>query len=115
MAEKNEIVLNKQVIASLGIAEKLREIMPRHQCEYYVNTHGGESVLLTKSLFDDLYRKKEFKEGEGPHKDSFGSGCGEPYNPDRQAFGTLKDGRVVYCELSAKKQEKVKSYLESLV
>ena len=112
MAEKNEIILNKQVIASLGIAEKLREIMPRHQCEYYVNTHGGESVLLTKSLFDDLFRKEEF--AEGPHKDSFGDG-NEPYNPDRQAFGTLKDGRVVYCELSEKMQEKVKVYLESLV
>lgn len=43
--------------------------------------------------FDRLARKREF--ADGPHVSTFGDGPGEPYNPDREVWGTLKDGRKV--------------------
>lgn len=113
MKERNQVALTKEVRENIQRAEMLREIMPRNQCRHYIGAR--EAVLLTKKAFDELYYAGAFAEGEGPHKDNFGSGYGEPYNPDRQAFGTLKDGRIVYCEISSKMQEKVKKYLDSLV
>ena len=32
-----------------------------------------------------------------PMQDTFGDGYGEPYNPNRKAWGVLKDGRGVWC------------------
>lgn len=72
---------------------------PRHQCATYISDAGNVVVeQLTKVEFNKLCRNGAFE--DGPFSDSFGDGYGEPYNPWRQAFGRLKDGRVVWTELS---------------
>lgn len=43
--------------------------------------------------FDQLARTKQF--AEGPHISTFGDGYGEPYQPERNVWGKLKDGRNV--------------------
>lgn len=58
--------------------------------------HYGATECLTKAEFDELV-DSGFR--DGPFRESFGDGDGEPYYPWRQAFGTLKDGRKVFCEL----------------
>jgi hypothetical protein len=63
-------------------------------------------VLVTRAEFDKMVSKKQFV--DGPFRETFGDGYGESYNPDRQAFGKLKDGRGVYCELTARSDGGVK-------
>ena len=74
------------------------KINPRHQCQQYFNKNKAEAVLLPKDDFDKNAKSKLF--AEGPFIDSFGDGYGEPYNPNRQAFGKLLTGEYVYCELN---------------
>ena len=61
------------------------ELAPRGQCRGYVIDRGGKATLVTREEFDSYYYKKEFV--DGPNKDSFGDAPGEPYYPNRQAFG----------------------------
>lgn len=75
----------------------MAEITPRNQCEQFMDENEGSPELLPKAEFDTLARSKQF--AVGPFGDTFGDGEGEPYNPYRQAFGKLNDGRLVYCEL----------------
>jgi hypothetical protein len=51
------------------------------------------------SEFDALVRAGEF--ANGPHVSTFGDGQGEPYNPFRDVWGTLRDGRKVRSETKA--------------
>jgi hypothetical protein len=74
---------------------------PRHNCLQFVREHGGVHTQISKSAFDAKAKAKDFE--IGPFRDSFGDGPGDPYNPNRQAFGTLKTGEVVWCELSEEK------------
>ena len=91
--------------------EDLRlELAPRNQCRNYVGKNGGEATLITKKEFDDHYNKRKFL--EGPFKDNFGDDYGEPYNPNRQAFGKLDSGLVIYCELSDGHQKKTNELFE---
>ena len=53
-----------------------------------------EGKELTIKEFNDLCRKKQFK--EGPFIEDFGSGYGEPYNPNRYVKGILKNGKKVW-------------------
>lgn len=76
----------------------MEKTTPRNQCENYILERKGQAVFLTKEEFDGYVRKKDFS--EGPYRDSSGDGYGEPYNPRRQAFGTLNDGRIVFTELN---------------
>ncbi len=62
------------------------------------------ATLIDKDRFDEHYRNKDFV--KGPFNDTFGDNYGEHYNPNRQAFGRLKDERIVYCELSKSLQGK---------
>jgi hypothetical protein len=71
---------------------------PRNQCKRFMADRKATGVPLPKAEFDALARSRSF--AVGPYRDSFGDGPGEPYQPDRQAFGELKDGRCVYCELT---------------
>ena len=76
---------------------------PRHSCLEYVTTQRvvhkyASCKQLPKNEFDAHYNNKFF--ADGPFRESFGDGYGEPYNPKRQAFGRLKDDTVVWCELS---------------
>jgi len=72
---------------------------PRHNCLNYCTEHGGgHGECLPKAEFDKLLDEGAFV--DGPFRETFGSGHGEPYNPNRQAFGRLKDGRVVFMELN---------------
>jgi hypothetical protein len=71
--------------------------VPRHTCREWA-VQGSEPELLTDRVFDQLVAEKGFQ--DGPYVETFGDGQGEPYNPDRQAWGTLKDGRRVFCELA---------------
>lgn len=59
---------------------------------------GRKAVQLPKAEFDRLAKAVGFI--EGPFRDTFGDGYGEPYNPNRQAFGRLRDGRLVFAELT---------------
>jgi len=73
-------------------------LAPRNQCRHYVEKHGDKKVrCIGKEEFDRHCFNNDFS--NGPRKDTFGDGYGEPYNPNRQAFGTLKGGLVVFCEL----------------
>jgi hypothetical protein len=85
------------------------ELSPRYQCRNYVRENNGKATLIKKEEFDLFYKNKEFS--DGPFKESFGDGYGEPYNPDRQAFGKLKSGLVVYCELSENFKKKTDDLL----
>lgn len=53
-----------------------------------------DATELTKTEFDKLVRTGQF--ADGPVLSAYGDGYGDPYNPDRQAGGTLKDGRIVW-------------------
>jgi hypothetical protein len=92
--------------------QKLKlELAPRISCRSYVLGHGCKAELIRKDEFDTHYRKKIFV--DGPHKETFGDGPGEPYNPHWQAFERLKS-RVVYCELSKEYQEKTEELFKLL-
>lgn len=52
---------------------------------------------VKQSDFDAWARGKDFT--EGPFVSTFGDRYGEPYNPCRQAWGLLQDGRVVWAIL----------------
>jgi|SRR3989344_5033697 len=91
--------------------QKLKlELAPRHQCRNYVQENGGKTQLIEKSEFDSFFDRKEF--ADGPFRETFGDNYGEPYNPNRQAFGKLKDGRIVYCQLSKNYEERVRELLK---
>ena len=55
------------------------------------------------AVFDRLAREKQF--ADGPHISTFGDGPGDPYNPTRRVFGTLKDGRKVESEKGGSERE----------
>ncbi|MEK6914235.1 MAG: hypothetical protein AABW83_01150 [Nanoarchaeota archaeon] len=98
-------------LSEINEIQKLKdELAPRKNCRQYVLENDGKAELLEKEEFNSLCRNKDFI--DGPFKESLGDGYGEPYNPNRQVFGRLKDGRIVYCELSDSAQEKVKKLLE---
>ncbi len=74
---------------------------PRHGCEEYImrqkrSGHTGPQPL-TLAEFHSHIDSDDFD--DGPRKDSFGDGYGEPYNPRRQVFGVLKSGTIVYADL----------------
>ncbi len=48
---------------------------------------------ISRDEFDRLTREDQF--ADGPYIEAFGDGYGEPYQPNRTMFGTLKDGREV--------------------
>ena len=52
---------------------------------------------IPRAEFDEQAKQGGFR--DGPCRDSFGDGYGEPYNPNRQAFGILRNGRAVYTAL----------------
>lgn len=63
-----------------------------------------DHIELTREDFDALALRKLF--ADGPWKDTFGDGYGEPYNPNRWLFGTLKDGRRVKARYGTQDQGK---------
>jgi len=85
------------------------ELSPRNQCRDYVRLNGGKATLIPRSEFDAHFIKKKF--ADGPFMDSFGDG-NEPYNPNRQGYGRLKSGLIVYCETSEAFKEKSEELLE---
>ena len=68
---------------------------PRHQCLSYFLEKNISANLISKKVFDENIGNFV----DGPYKDSFGTDYGEPYYPWVQAFGVLKDGTGVFCEL----------------
>ena len=99
-----------EVSQTQELQELRLELAPRNQCRAYVQDNGGKAELLKKEEFDSHYRAKDFI--DGPFIDNFGSDPGEPYNPNRQAFGKLREEKVVYCELSEAHQEKARILLD---
>ncbi len=88
-----------------GESQKLK---PRNQCRDYMARNDAEIVaLLTLEEFDGHAKVENFL--DGPYIDSFEDGHGELYNPNRQAFGKLKEEygyesdkgivKFVFCEL----------------
>lgn len=100
---------SRQVLRERALADLKLELAPRNRCRDYVHESDSKAFLIPKSEFDKLYRRKRFV--EGPFKDSFGDADMEPYNPNRQAFGKLVSGFVVYCELSEANQEKLEKLI----
>jgi hypothetical protein len=83
-------------------------LMPRNDCLTYILENLEKEIkptLLTKKAFNTLCRAESFN--DGPYKDTFGEGYGEPYNPWRQAFGKTKKGLLIYCELDKTNDNKV--------
>ena len=79
---------------------------PRSQClTCMVENEVCNPLLLTKKAFKNLTRKKVFE--EVPFEEQFGKSTGEPYNPWRQAFGKIKKGLFVYCELQEESDKEV--------
>lgn len=74
-----------------------RRTIAKNHCYSYCLKKNTVAIELNIEEFNNFCKTDQF--GDGPFKDSFGDGYGEPYNPDRQVFGTLKDGRVVYADL----------------
>ena len=87
-------------------------LAPRHACMYYVGGNGGKATLITRKEFDEHVDNDGFI--DGPFRDCFGDGHGEPYNPHKQAYGVLRDKSVVYCELSEFNQKKFEEMLKKL-
>ena len=100
-------VRNEETLRDLRL-----ELSPRNQCRDYVSENGGKATLILKKDFDNHYRKNEFE--DGPFKDNFGDDTGEPYMPNRQIFGKLKSGLIVYCESSDAFKEKSEELLKSI-
>lgn len=62
-----------------------------------MDKHGVTSIeWVPKKVFDEHFKNNDFI--EQPATDAFGDGYGDPYNPWRQAYGTLKNGKSIYCE-----------------
>jgi len=55
---------------------------------------------LARDEFDRLAREEQFR--VGPRMSAFGDGYGEPYQPFRQIWGVLKDGRKVRSDTDPK-------------
>lgn len=58
---------------------------------------------ISKAELDAHYKAGDF--AEQPQVSGFGDGPGEPYNPNREAWGTLKDGRQVWAWVRGPKAE----------
>jgi hypothetical protein len=70
-------------------------IFPRGECKKYQEKNKIKAELVTKDEFDTHHRFHDFI--DGPHKtDNF---------EEKQAYGKIKDGRIIYCELDEKMQE----------
>ena len=73
---------------------------PRNGCFSYMLHEGAAEDTIEQITRDELIDQRDAGNFvDGPYKDPFGDGYGEPYNPYRQAYGKLKDGRFVFCEL----------------
>jgi len=70
---------------------------PRGQCAKYIREHYPAAPILVNMESINLWYQIDFF-ADGPYKDTFGDGPGEPYTGKRQIFGLLKTGEVVYCE-----------------
>lgn len=57
-----------------------------------------EENRVGKAQFDELCEQDAFS--DGPNVSTFGDGYGEPYNPNREAWGTLKNGTKVWAWVS---------------
>lgn len=71
------------------LAKLLPQLSSQSECSKVKD--GYEEIPIKE--FNDFCRKKEFS--EGPFVSTFGDGYGEPYNPNRDVWGTLKSGRKV--------------------
>ena len=88
------------------------ELTPRNKCMNYMRENNARNPeLLPRKVFDEHYYRKDFI--DGPYFDSFGDAGTEPYNPWKQAFGRLKSGLYVYCEILEELDERAKSKLEA--
>jgi len=84
-------------VDSIMMTQKLTMNEPRHTCQHFMIRNGcSMPIELTRVAFDELVRNGQFE--MGPFMDTFGDGYGEPYNPRRQLYGKLKDGRFVFAE-----------------
>lgn len=76
---------------------------PRYSCLQFIRERCKdikEATAIAVADFDALAKAEEFS--EGPFIETFGDGYGEPYNMNRQVFGKLKDGRVIYADKNPK-------------
>ncbi len=100
------------ILFNLLRSELESELAPRGSCKDYIYEKGGNAELITKEEFDDHYNQENFK--KRPFEESFGDGPMDPYSPERQAYGQLNSGTVVYCELSKANREKTSQLIELL-
>ncbi|MFP4045720.1 MAG: hypothetical protein ACLFS3_01535 [Candidatus Aenigmatarchaeota archaeon] len=87
------------------LGEHENEVEPKGACLSYIfeNVFDGdlerdECYQISKEEFNTIYKNNEFRDGE-VFRDDFGTGYGEPYSMNPQAFGRLKTGQLVYCDL----------------
>ena len=60
---------------------------------------NNKFIKLDKKEFDALCKTKEFEEGPLLAESSSWMNEFGPYNPHKNAFGKLKDGRLVYIDI----------------
>ena len=72
---------------------------PRNRCAEYFDEKRRIGILTTLEQFKE-FKKQGFS--YGPVIDVFGGG-NDPHNPNRQAFGRLNSGELIYCELERNK------------
>ncbi len=72
----------------------LEVIFPRKECRKYQEKYG-EAELITRDEFDRHHQFHMFEDGPYKTKEI----------EEKQAYGKLKNGRIVYCELGDKMQE----------
>jgi hypothetical protein len=72
-------------------------IFPRKECKKYQEQNKKKAELITREEFGRYHQFHMFE--DGPHKTK--------HFEERQAYGKLKDGRIIYCELEDKLQHLV--------
>lgn len=61
-------------------------------------------MQVSKAAFDAAYDEGHF--ADPPRMEAFGDGYGEPYRPNRQAWGQLLDGSWVWAWVLGEKAER---------
>jgi len=85
---------------------------PQISCATYMIKNNATPIIISKEEFDKLTKEKQFR--DGPYRETFGEGYGEPYNPFKQAYGQLNNENYVFCELDKEINERTKKYLSEL-
>ncbi len=81
-------------LADVALKAFVPQIEPCRQVASYSHKCETGIEYIPIELFDKYAMEEMFV--DGPYLESFGDGYGEPYNPIRQVYGTLRGDRPVF-------------------